>query len=400
MNWTDYSETDASLWHNKFFNKNANSVAQWYHETSLGGLNIIPVKETSGSINDGIIMVDMGIAHPGGYNNKSFRNTHIANAIKNSEVVNNVNFQDYDIDNNGRLDIHEIQIVFIVAGGEESYGDNIDTSIWAHAWAFSSHVAPVVDGVMVMAMDPSGNKDYSGSFSRFGENHEDHKATIGVIVHELGHAMLSLRDFYDDGGGSGLGWYDVMSGGSWAKQASDRYKGSTPTQFSTYNKTLAGFNMNRTVVNSSTTVTIKCSANDDIQLTTTNSNEYFLIECRDTQKANSDISFSRLNPSFQNRLFTLIYHVDDNKTNNHEDGIQNSSNHYNISILEKDSSTNVMTAEPNIEADYNDVYIQGDVIERSKTHLYNGNPSGYRIEITNEDYVNRTMTIKFDYIAP
>jgi hypothetical protein len=109
---------------------------------------------------------------------------------------------------------------------------------------------------------------------------------------------------------------------------------------------------------------------------------------------------SHSNASFQNRLFTLIYHVDDDKTNNHENGVQNSSNHYNISILEKDLSRHVMTAETGISADLNDAYIQGDVIERSKTHLYNGNPSGYRIEITNEDYVNRTMTIKFDYIAP
>jgi hypothetical protein len=245
-------------------------------------------------------------------------------------------------------------------------------------------------------------KEFSGSYSQFGSNHGNHKATIGIIVHELGHAMLTLRDFYDNGGGSGLGWYDVMSGGSWAYQNGDRYKGSTPTQFSTYNKTFAHFNMNRTVVNSSTIVTIKCSTNDDIQLTTTNSNEYFLIECRDTQKANSDISMSNAkikgashsNASFQNRLFALIYHVDDAKTTNNEDGIQTSSNHYNISILEKDSSTNIMTAETNIQADYNDVYIQGDVIESSRTHLYDGSATGYRIEVTNEDYTNRTMTIK------
>jgi hypothetical protein len=152
--------------------------------------------------------------------------------------------------------------------------------------------------------------------------------------------------------------------------------------------------MNRTVVNSSTTVTIKCSTNDDIKLTTTNANEYFLIECRDTQKANSDIAFSRLNSSFQNRLFTLIYHVDDLKTTNNEGGIQTNSHHYNIAILEKDSSTNVMTTQTGIGADYNDVYIQGDVIESSKTHLYNGTATGYRIEVTNEDYTNRTMTIK------
>jgi hypothetical protein len=100
------------------------------------------------------------------------------------------------------------------------------------------------------------------------------------------------------------------------------------------------------------------------------------------------------NGNFQNRLLTLIYHVDDLKINNHQDGIQTNSHHYNIAILEKDPSTNVMTTQTGIGADYRDVYIQGDVIESSKTHLYDGTATGYRIEVTNEDYTNRTMTIK------
>jgi M6 family metalloprotease-like protein len=398
MNWTDYSETDASIWHDKFFNKNTNSVEKYYQETSLGKLNIIPVKETSGSINDGIIMVDMGIAHPGGANNAVFRDTHIYNAIKNSEVVNNINFQDYDKDNNGNLDIYEMQIIFIVAGGEESFGDNIDTSIWAHAWAFSSNVAPVVDGVRLMSAWRT--KDSSGSYSRFGANHGDHKATIGIMVHELGHAMLMLRDLYDDGGGSGLGWYDVMSSGSWGKQVGDQYPGDTPTQFSTYQFSNGfirsrPFSVYTTAFTGSNLITIKCSSFENIEIGAGDDyHEYFMIECRDTQKANSDIAFNTLNPSFQNRLLALIYHIDNAKTTNNEDGIQTSSNHYNIAILEKDSSTNVMTAQIDIQADYNDVYIQGDVIESSKTNLYYGDTSGYRIEVTNEDYVNRTMTIK------
>jgi M6 family metalloprotease-like protein len=341
-------------------------------------------------------MVNMNTAHPGGGDNAYFRNYYIYNAIKSSQVTNYISFRDYDKDNNGNIDIHEMQIIFIVAGGESAYaGSDIATSIWSSAWSFSSNTAPIIDGIKVMS-------DPVGSYSQFGANHGNHKAAIGIIVHELGHAMLSLRDFYDDGGGSGLGWYDVMSSGSWGKQVGDQYPGDTPTQFSTYNKTLAGLDMNRTVVNSSTTLTIKCSTNDDIKLTTTNSNEYFLIECRDTQKPNSDISMNNAtvkwhalsNASFYNRLFTLIYHVDDLKTNNHEDGIQTNSHHYNISILEKDSSTNVMTTQTGIYADYNDVYIQGDVIESSKTHLYDGTATGYRIEVTNEDYTNRTMTIK------
>lgn len=404
MNWTDYSESSATLWHDKIFNKSKNSAARWYQETSLGELDLVPLNETSGINNDGVIMVDMGVAHPGGNDNTNFRDTYIANAITNSEVKDNVDFAALDTNANGDLDISEIQIIFIVAGGEESYGDPTSHSIWAHAWSFGSGSTLSVDGVTVMKYN--GDKATSGSYSRFGASHGDHSATIGVICHELGHAMLNLRDFYDDRGGSGLGWYDIMSGGAWAQQDGDTYAGETPTQFSTYNKSLSHFDMNRVVTSSSTTKTIKCSSNDDIKLTTSNANEYFLVECRDTAKDNSDISMNNAriggyihsaNDSFANRLFTLVYHVDDtdgDSANNNESGTQTSSNHYNISILEKDPSTNIMTSEENIEADYNDVFIQGDVLDSTRTKLYDGSSTGYRIEITNEDYTDRTMTIK------
>ncbi len=400
MNWTNYSESSASLWHDKLFNKSANSAARWYQETSLGELDLVPVNETSGTRNDGVIMINMGVAHPGGYDDINFRDTYITNAITNSEVVDSVDFAALDTNANGDLDVSEIQIIFIVAGGEESYGDDVAHSIWAHAWSFDSGSTLSVDGVTLMKYN--GDRETSGSYSRFGANHGDHSATIGVICHELGHAMLNLRDFYDDGGGSGLGWYDVMSGGAWAQQDSDTYAGATPTQFSTYNKSLSGFDMNTTQVSSSTTKTLKCSSNDDIKLTTSKADEYFIIECRDTSKVNSDISMNNssnggVNPqdndSFTNRLFTLIYHVDDNKTNNLEDGIQTSSNHYNIAILEKDTSY-LMTSKEYIDADYNDVYIQGDVIDTTRTKLYDGSATGYRIEIISEDYTNKTMTVQ------
>ena len=400
MNWNDYDAGTASEWYNKIFNKSSNSVAKWYQESTNGEIRFIPVNNSAATDN-GIIIVDMGIDHPGGNNDTDFRDTHITNAITSSTVVDSIDFAALDTDGNGNLDVSEIQIIFIVAGGEESYGDAQSHSIWAHAWAYSSTSAPSVDGVTVMKY--TGDDASSGSYSRFGASHGDHRASIGVIVHELGHAMLNLRDFYDNGGGSGLGWYDVMSGGAWAIQDSDTYDGDTPTQFSTYNKMLANLDMNRTTLSSSSTVTIKCSSNDDIKLTTSNSNEYFLIECRDTEKANSDISMNNAriggyihsdNDSFVNRLFTLIYHVDDSKSNNYENGTQTDSNHYNIAILEKDPTINSMTSEESINADYNDVYIQGDVIQSRRTNLYDGSSTGYRIEVTNENYSERTMTIQ------
>ena len=400
MNWNNYNAGTASEWYDKIFNKNSNSVAKWYQESTNGEISFIPVSENSGTSNDGIIMVDMGINHPGGSNDTDFRDTHITNAITSSTIVDSVDFAALDTNANGDLDISEIQIIFIVAGGEESYGDPQSSSIWAHAWSFGSSSTLSVDGVTVMKYN--GDRATSGSYSRFGANHGDHLAAIGIIVHELGHAMLSLRDFYDDGGGSGLGWYDVMSGGSWAYQDLDTYSGDTPTQFSTYNKELAGLNMNIRSISSSATLTIECSSNDAIKLTTSTTDEYFLIECRDTEKENSDISMNNAynggfspndNASFANRLFSVVYHVDDTKTDNTEDGSQTSSYHYNIAVVEKDT-THFMTSTTYIEADYNDVLIEGETLGTTRTKLYDGTATGYAIEITSADYNNKTMTIR------
>jgi len=392
MNWTDYSENNATLWYNKFFNHSTKSVNQWYDETIGGEYELVPVSESSGTPNDGIIMVNMGIAHPGGSDNTTFRDTHIKNAITNSEVVDKMDFTLYDTNSDGILTNKEIQIIFIVAGGEESFGDPQASSIWAHAWSYDSSSTLQVDGEYVMKVD--ANTSLSGKYARFGANHGTHKATIGVIVHEIGHSLFNLGDYYDNGGGSGLGWFDVMSGGSWAKKSSDTNSGETPTQYSVYNKIDAGFDLNVTEVNSSTDLTIKCDSRNLIKLLTSKINEYFLIECRDTAKENSDSSFNQADNSFtENKLFMMAYHIDTNKTNNTEDGSQTDTNHYKVSLVEKDTGI-LMTATENVKADYNDIYLMGDSINTSATFLYDGTSTNYAIEVLSEDTLNRKMTLK------
>jgi len=403
MNWTNYSETDPLIWYNKFFDKTQNSVNRWFDETTGGKLVLVPVTESSGTANDGLIMVSMGKLHPGDYNNTTFRDTEIYNAITKKAVVDSMDFAALDTDGDGYLNKKELQIVFIVAGGESSYRDAVDHSIWAHAWAFDSSspwTTLKLDNKEVMRY--TGIEATSGSYARFGATHgiddtvNGHKATIGVIAHELGHSLLSLGDYYDNGGGSGLGWYDIMSGGSWAMQSTDTYQGETPTQYSAYNRIDAGLDANVTDVNSSQDINITCSSRELIKLVTTKANEYFLIECRDTAKPNSDISFEYAESTFtNNKLFAMLYHVDTLKTGNTEYGTQTNSNHYKVALVEKDTTT-LMTSTTSISANYADVYSSRDVVDATRTKLYDATATatGYGIEIINENYTDRTMTIR------
>jgi len=390
MNWNNYSENDPSLWHNKIFDVTKNSINQWYAENTFNQIEFMPVHETQGTVDDGIIMVNMNKNHPGGSNDTTFRDTEIKNAITNAAVVDNMDFAALDKDGDGSLSARELQIIFIVAGGEESYGDPTNHSIWAHAWSFSSSSTLKVDGVYVMKY--TGDNLTSGTYARFGANHGTHKATIGIMCHELGHAAFFLKDYYDNGGGSGLGWYDIMSGGSWAYQPSDLYAGETPTQYTAFNKIDAQLDVNVTTLSASDEVTLGCSGRDFVKLTTSKSNEYFLLECRDTAKSNSDISLSQADAAFgDNTLFAMMYHVDTKKDDNTEDGRQTYYNHYMVELVEKDSSR-LMTNTTGIYADFGDVYTQGDVIR--DTNLYGGSSSGYSVEVTNENYSKREMTLK------
>jgi len=395
MNWDNYSENDPSIWYDKIFNKETNSVNRYYDETTGGEIEFKPISETSGTINDGVVTVAMGKNHPGGTddpNDSSFRDTEIKNAIISNDVNSNVDFDSFDIDGDGNVTYKELQIIFIVAGGEYSYSDPIDHSIWAHAWSFDSLSAPVVDGVNVMRY--SGDTNTSGGYSRFGANHSTHKATIGIIAHELGHAAFNLGDYYDNGGGSGLGSYDLMSGGSWSSAVSDTYDGDTPTQYSAYNRIDAGLDVSLVDVNSSNDITIKCSSRELIKLLTSKTNEYFLIECRDTAKANSDIAFNYDDNTFtEDRLFMMMYHVDVDKADNIEDGAQTSGNHYKVALVEKDSTTLLTTAE-NIRSNFIDVYTLGNLINTTQTQLYDNTDTNYSVEVLAEDYVNRKMTIR------
>lgn len=407
MNWINYSENDPTLWHNKFFDTKSNSVATWYRESSSGEVTLTPAKEKSGIEDDGVIIVNMNQFHPGDSDPTDFRDTYINNAIRSDTVSQAIDFSTYDLNKDTFISANELQFIFIVAGGEASYGDSTANSIWAHSWSFDSPSKPI-NGVSVMTY--TGDTISNGSYARFGASQGDHKATIGIIVHEMGHALWNLLDLYDyDGSSSGLGFYDVMSGGAWARASNSEQDGQTPTQFSDFSKMTSTLENNITLVNTTEILTIKCSHKDIIKLPTADKNEYFLMSCRDSSKIDSDISFkeaytpySNGNSAFQNKLFMTLYHIDESKDSNgyihsnDEDGVQTVTNHYIASLQEKEPST-LMTSTQWIDADFADVYTTGDTINTNELKQYNQVEIGYSIEVLSEDYLTRSMTFQITH---
>jgi M6 family metalloprotease-like protein len=67
---------------------------------------------------------------------------------------------------------------------------------------------PTLDGKVL------GDSGHNGGYAQFGEIHLDHQATIGIMVHELGHD-ITWPDLYDtDGSSDGVGVWSIMGSGS------------------------------------------------------------------------------------------------------------------------------------------------------------------------------------------
>lgn len=140
------------------------------------------------------------------------------------EVKDQVDFNDYDWDGDGYAD----QVFVLYAGPGENNTNNSDL-IWPHMFYLSNSdygQAAYVNGVYV--------DTYACSCELNGYGTAD---GMGTICHEFSHC-LGFADMYDtssNGGNYGMGFYDVMSAGSY------NGGGFTPCNYTAYERIYAGW---------------------------------------------------------------------------------------------------------------------------------------------------------------
>jgi M6 family metalloprotease-like protein len=298
----------------------SNNIKDYFSKASYGKVTLSPAEETFGTVNDGVVgWVNLGYNHP---------NPGAATGISNQTIVKKaiwkaspyVNFAAFDTNGDGYVDSDELAIVVIVAGFERSYS-TYAPSVWGHRWSLDGIGAPTVDGVIVGA-DHGGK----GGYAQFGEIHQSsttdkHKATMGIMVHELGHLIFGLPDLYDtDYSSSGVGAFCVMSGGSWGKATIDTYSGQRPVLPSAWIKFNRGWvdaesvgDVNRSIRAAGSLVTN--SSNAVFRKMTPVTGEYFMAENR--RPLGYDLGLQKwLGDSFGG---IAIWHVDENQANNADD---------------------------------------------------------------------------------
>ncbi len=300
--------SDASIWSNKIFGTQEGGLNDYYNEISYGKLQFEKAKESEGTVNDGIITVRLNENHP--TNGVKFQ-TFLPRIIKLTD--NYIDYSQYDINKDKNISIDELQIMFLMAGGENA--TRVYPGIWAHAHCIYEDT--IVDDTKLMGCYSNGN------YSIFGERHQNHKneqydATIGIIAHELAHTTLGLIDLYDRNNDSeGIGNFGLMGSGNWGRKSWSEKSGATPTHMTGWNKIKSKFVKPITIENDTTNLEFRGTSYIDYQvykITTTDANEYFLVE-------------NRANNGYDRGLFTLkngsdfkgglsILHVDENIKNN------------------------------------------------------------------------------------
>ena len=261
------------------------TVWDYYDDASYGQLDIVTVNLPSSV---GWVVAPQTYAYyvndENGLNPASYPN----NARKLVEdlvtlVDPTVDFSRYDNDDNGFVDV----LMVIHAGpGAENTGS--DSDIWSHQWSITPRLTNDGAYVSTYTMQP----EYLSSPGDM---------TIGVFVHELGHAF-GLPDLYDtDYSSNGIGKWGIMAMGSWLGPG---YNGGVPSHPCAWSRAQLGF-INPTVVSSNTnSVAIEDvkTGGEVYRLWNSGSlgNEYFLVENRQKTGYDAYLPASGL----------LIWHVD------------------------------------------------------------------------------------------
>ena len=301
-----------SVWADKIFGTGKGQLNDYFDEVTYGKLQFSPAAESSGIANNGVVTVTEDIDHPNtedqDWSYYAFRAAQLADE--------DVNFQSFDLDNSSTLGVEELQVMFIVAGGESAAG--ISTP-GGGVWGMASGMSCDQNGDGRISADPAANEwgvyldqvrllgsaqahseaptllPAQNGFSQFGERQgnsdtDTWNATIGIIAHELGHAFFGYPDLYcTDYQCSGIGAFGLMGAGSWGMRDDNDTAGATPVHLSAWSKEQAQI-CTPQLISSNSSLPIPAaylanSASCGIQKIATasvtgSSDEYFLLENR------------------------------------------------------------------------------------------------------------------------
>ncbi len=210
------------------------SVNDYFRESSSGIFSFVPVQESWGTANDGIIDITLNMKHPS-FNFTRNEDDYYEEGFELFEKVlyesdNYVDYSIYDYNNDGYIEPEELTIVFVFSGYETYEEFNHDISTYSCSLIYDYYAE--ADGMNIDECIYVSEKDpYSSNEQIMG---------IGILCHELGHA-LDLPDLYDtDYSSEGLGFHSLMAGGFDNTEGYEPY-GILPAPLTAWEREYLGF---------------------------------------------------------------------------------------------------------------------------------------------------------------
>ncbi|AUX42299.1 hypothetical protein SOCE26_037290 [Sorangium cellulosum] len=281
--FTGNFETDIAHWKQTMYGSLEGSVNHYFADMSRGKFSFTRAPETQGTANDGIVRIKLPFAHPNSGKDYELLQLYLKEALVMANPF--VNFASFDTNADGKVRGNELNVVFVVAGYETA-NTGKTPSVWAHSLGFYDPIT--LDGKVLTGYVALGERQVHtvrGVPTTM-------PATVGVIVHELGHAAVSLPDLYK--GPTPLGAWCVMASGSWGNKAGSP-AGSTPVAMSAWSRLHAGF-LAPTVIEPGSPpqdIPIVQSAGAELfghdvdptiyRIDTSDPNQYFLVENRQNE---------------------------------------------------------------------------------------------------------------------
>ena len=373
--------------HDHFF-AGSGSVSAYYDEVSYNQVDISPAVETStadgGSVNDGVIgWLTLNYNHPNpgkGDTRQLAKDTILA-------ADPYINYSLYDFNNNGIISTDELHIFIVAAGHEAGYKPTDVPAVWANNWWVDFVGCPTLDGVLLGCVGEGSYNAYGGGYSIIGEVQDNHMATIGVMVHELGHDIY-WPDLYNTASSpttNGVGDWSVMGHGNWGENGG--YDGSLPAHPGAWEKYYQGW-LAPTVINaeedwiyappvesSPTAYMLRYNPGglDWSFQHHSGTGEYFLVEYR--QKTGFDLSLPGCG--------VLIWHINEAAPWDYT-----ANNSYQPLVSLEQADGNYDLEHQNNEGDAGDPYLHTsghdsfNYYSLPDNHLYNGSNSGGELYVT------------------
>ena len=379
-----------------FFGTDPGSVNDYFHEVSGGQFTLQPVKD-AGNVRGGVVKVILADAHPNSGSDYNKTQPGIEASIK--KISNNgFDFSVYDTDGDKKISAKELTLVFVVAGAESATLDptasNNPDGVGALTTYLDNSFVPTVNGVTLMNQGVGkyfvmGERHYNGSTGT--------QATIGIIVHELGHAVFGLPDLYDTNTSkNGIGSYGLMGMGEWNLADSSQYPGETPAHLSAWSKIKAGLITPETYKPTDSKEIILYATGTDkynvVKIEVTK-NEYFLIENRGSTGFDRGLGADSTNTPSKGGV--AIWHIDESIIAKNPTKPNNNTTHKGIDLEEADGLESIDNQD--VDDDLPSTLLYGITVTKftptttPSSKLYDGTDS--KVYITNISTVGSKMTL-------